>query len=104
VPGFNEVVFFHRRTRSLILADLALNVGAPGTWAEKFFYSLAGVWGRFGPARAFRASIKDRAALRASLDHILGWDFDRVIVGHGKNIESGGPAALRAAFAFLDEG
>ena len=36
-----------------------------------------------------------------SIDAILAWDFDRIIVGHGTTIETGGKAALRDAFAFL---
>lgn len=44
-----------------------------------------------------KASVKDRAAFESSLGTILGWDFDRVIVGHGDVIESGGKAKLRAA-------
>ena len=30
--------------------------------------------------------IRDRAAARSSLQRILEWDFDRVVVTHGENI------------------
>ena len=40
-------------------------------------------------------------ALRRSLEAILSWDFDRVIVTHGHVLESGGRARLEQAFAFL---
>ena len=39
--------------------------------------------------------------LRASLDRILAWDFDRVVVTHGDVLESGGKQALRQAFSWL---
>jgi hypothetical protein len=45
--------------------------------------------------------MKDRAAVRASIDRILAWDFDRIIVGHGNNIEAHGREVLRDAFSFL---
>ncbi|MCC2680346.1 MAG: hypothetical protein K0R29_2922, partial [Pseudobdellovibrio sp.] len=31
----------------------------------------------------------DKKALRASLTEILKWDFDRMVMAHGKVIESG---------------
>lgn len=102
MPKFNEVVFFHTSSRSLIIADLAFNLGPDGPWLTALAMRLNGGWGRFGPTRFARTHIADRAAVRASLDRILAWDFDRIIVGHGRNIESGGKDALRAAFAFLD--
>jgi len=42
-----------------------------------------------------------RAQNRASIDRILQWDFDRIIMAHGDVVESGGKAALRGAFSFL---
>lgn len=38
-----------------------------------------------------------RAAFARSLLKVLDWDFDRVIMGHGDVLESGGPAELRRA-------
>jgi hypothetical protein len=32
---------------------------------------------------------------------VLAWDFDRVTVTHGEILESGGPAALARAYAWL---
>jgi hypothetical protein len=44
---------------------------------------------------------RDRKAAKASLEHILAWDFDRVTVTHGEVLESGGKDALRAGYAWL---
>lgn len=101
MPRLNEVVFFHRASRSLIIADLAFNFGPDAHWFVKLVMKLGGTWGRFQPSRLERFLMKDRAAVRASIEHILTWDFDRIIVGHGRNIDTGGKAALRDAFAFL---
>jgi hypothetical protein len=56
---------------------------------------------RLGPTRFCRSLMKDHAAVRASLEKILSWDFDRIVVGHGRNLEPNGKAVLRDAFAFL---
>jgi hypothetical protein len=100
-PRLNEIVFLHRGSRTLLLTDLAFNVQpGPGNRA-RILHWLLGATGRFGPHRLVRSMIRDRAAARASLATILGWDFERVIVTHGEVLERGGPAAMRAGFAHL---
>jgi hypothetical protein len=101
-PLMNEVVFFHRASRTLLLTDLAFHVepGARGR-ARLFYWLVDAAPGRLGPHRVIRAGIRDRAAARRSLEKILSWDFDRVIVTHGSVVESGGRERLRESFAFL---
>lgn len=99
-PIMNEVVFFHPPTRTLVLTDLAFNVTRPMPGRVRFFLWLVNARG-FGPHRIVRFGIRDRDAARASLQRVLQWDFDRVIVTHGEVLESGGHAAMTAAFAWL---
>ena len=101
MPKLNEVVFFHAASRSLLIADLAFNLGPDGPWWFGLLMRFNGCWGRFGPTQFCKFNMRDKSAVRTSLDHILRWDFDRVIVGHGKNLETGGKEIFRAAFAFL---
>ena len=98
--GLNEVVFFHRPSRSVIFTDLVFNVPADFKDA-RIFYTLVGGRGRFGPHRLIRLSIRDRKAARESVAKILEWDFDRVIVTHGDVLESGGKPKFAAAFSYL---
>lgn len=100
MPKVNEVVFLHRASGTLIIADLLFNLGSPGGF-NGFMLRLAGAHGHTGPSRLFRAMIKDRRALRASLDRILQWDFERLVMGHGQVVEEGGRRALQEAYAFL---
>jgi hypothetical protein len=101
MPKLNEVVFFHPPSRSLIITDLAFNLGPEGPFFTKLALRLNDAWGRFTPSRLCRSLMTDRAAVRASLDHILSWDFNRIIVGHGRNIESDGRARFAEAFAVV---
>ena len=41
--------------------------------------------------------MRDRVAARASLQRVLQWDFDRVIVTHGEILEHGGRQAMQSA-------
>jgi len=97
----NEVAFFHRASRTLLVADLAFHpteASLPGLllWAR-----LTRVRDGFGPNGLVRVAIRDRSAARASLDRILAWDFDRVTLTHGEILESGGRDAMRKAYAWL---
>ena len=58
-------------------------------------------YGRFGPSTLDPWLIRDRSAARQSLERILAWDFDRVVVAHGDVLERGGREALRAGYAWL---
>lgn len=99
-PLMNEVVFFHPASRTLVLTDLCFNVARPMRGRARLFCWLAGARG-FGPHRLVRLGVRDRAAARRSLQRLLEWDFDRVIVTHGDVLDSGGHEAMRRAFDWL---
>lgn len=101
LPVMNEVVSFHRASGTLLLCDLAFHYGPEAPLLTRLCFRLVGGYGRFGPTAVEKLLVRDRAGARASLERILAWDFDRVIVAHGKVVESGGRAALRAAYDWL---
>jgi hypothetical protein len=100
-PYENEVVFFHRASRTLVMCDLAFNFGPRAAAPTRFLMRLMRSYGSFGPSKLDPLLIRDRPAARASLERILAWDFDRVIVAHGDVLETGGRAALRAGYSWL---
>ena len=100
-PMENEVVFFHRVSRTLVLCDLAFNFGPLAPRLTCLVARLLGSYQRFGPSRLDPLLIRDRAAARRCMERILGWDFDRVVVAHGEVLESGGREALRCGYAWL---
>jgi len=98
-PPLDEIVFFHPASRSLLLTDLCFNFGAVEGFMTKLTLRLTRAYDRFGPSRLAGFFMKDKAAVKASVDRILQWDFERVIVAHGDVLESGGRQALRQSFA-----
>ena len=100
-PYENEVVFFHRASRTLIMCDLAFNFGPRAAPPTRLLMRLLRSYGRFGPSKLDPLLIRDRRAARQSLERILAWDFDRVVVAHGDVLESGGREALRQGYAWL---
>jgi uncharacterized protein DUF4336 len=100
-PLLNEVVFFHPLTRTVIFTDLLFNLTRQQAAQARLFHWLTGAAGHFGPHRLIRRMIYDRSAARDSVETILGWDFDRVIMAHGDLLEGFGRARVRASFSYL---
>jgi len=97
----NEVVFFHRASHTLILCDLAFNFGPRFPVVTRAVARLLGSYEHFGPSRLDPLLIRDRTAARRSMERILEWDFDRVIVAHGEVLDRGGRDALRRGYGWL---
>lgn len=98
-----EVAFFHRDSRTLLLEDIIQIHGPqPGHPLRKALIALGGVKGPGGGVpRDIRLTFRDRAALRDSVDRILAWDFDTVVMAHGPLIRHGGRQFVERAFAWL---
>lgn len=96
-----EIVFFHRPSRSLILGDLWWDVGDGAPFPTRLWTRGPRMRRALGPTPAFRLSTRNKRAARRSIDGILEWDFDRIVTGHGEIVETGGREALREAFAWL---
>ncbi len=100
-PYENEVTFFHRASRTLILCDLAFNFGPRAATSTRILMTLLRSYGYCGPSKLDPLLIRDRAAARESLEKILAWDFDRIIVSHGDVLERGGHETLRRGYSWL---
>ena len=64
---------------------------------------VAALMGNTAPGRGWVEPfmVRDRKLARRQVDRMLGWDIDGVILGHGALLESGGHAALDAAYRWL---
>jgi len=96
-PRLNEVVMFHRPSRTLVVTDLVFNVRHPGNWSTGMVLRMMGTHKRLRQSRAWHLYTKDRAQVRASVEKVLSWEFDRVLPGHGEPYEGNAREAMRAA-------
>lgn len=100
----NEVVFFHRSTRTLLVVDLIENFTdrSQYNWVLKFWLKYVfRMWDRPRPAPEYQIGWQDRNQARAMLEEILQWDFDKIVLSHGDLIHSGGKAMARQAWSTL---
>src|SRR4051794_4868447 len=100
-----EVVFFHRKTRTLILADYIQNfeVEKVGGFFYAWLLRLAGVTDPDGkiPPEARLTFWGRKGQARASLETMLAWRPEKVIMAHGRPYYRDGTAELRRAFRWL---
>lgn len=102
-----EVVFFHRQSGTAIFTDLIQQF--PRGWFRGWRALVArlDLMTAAEPTvpRKFRVAFTDRRAARDSLQRILAWPTEKVIMAHGPPITDGGQAFLRRAFRWLaDQG
>ena len=100
-PWVNEVVFFHQPSATLIATDLAFNVGSSSPPLTRLAFRLGGTLGRLSPTLLERFLVRDRAAFRHSLERVLEWPFDRVVVAHGEVSEAGGREQLVRGYSWV---
>lgn len=95
-----EYVFLHRPSHTLIVADLVFNVTEDAPLGARLFATAGVVGGAShdtGMPRAEKFLVGDHDRFHRSVETLLAWDFDRVVVGHGEVIESGGKVRLSEA-------
>ncbi|UTV29441.1 DUF4336 domain-containing protein [Photobacterium atrarenae] len=93
VPAFNETVFFHHKTRSLIVTDLIQNhpeTTPPGFagFVSKYVFQPIGFKGIcVAPPLKLGIIRKDKSGFADFIRTVGSWDFSRIIVTHGDIID-----------------
>lgn len=96
-PKINEVVFYHRDSKTLIVTDLLFNLRNLKSLPEKLVYGLMGTFNNPAVSRLVKLLAKDRKALKKSLKKMLELDFDRLVMAHGEIIPTGGKKIMTDA-------
>jgi hypothetical protein len=105
VPGgiFGEIVFFHKLSKTLILADTILNLELGKlrqpwrfvTWLTGMYYPNGQLF--FGMRLPL---LLQRRKTRAAVEKMLSWQPERIILSHGRCFETNGGWVLRRVFAW----
>ena len=101
---FDESIFFHRDTRTLIVADLLLNE-TPRADAPAFTKIALRMFGMDGTAKLFPVLRlfgfgTARTSVRNAARQIAQWRPERLIVGHGTSVSQISPGELQRALAW----
>jgi hypothetical protein len=99
----DEVVFFHRGSRTALVTDLVQRF-APAQ-ATGLVGAIMRLWGLVGERgstpREWRASFWNRRAARDARAKMLAWNPERLVVAHGMCAETNGRAALADGLRWL---
>lgn len=106
-PFLDEPIFFHRASRTAIIADLSqtfsddfLNSQWPWWLRPVARYSkMVEGWGY--PPIDYRLSFRHRASARPKVRALIEERPERVVVAHGQVVRTGGESFLRRAFSWL---
>ncbi|PCJ72047.1 MAG: hypothetical protein COA62_05720 [Rhodobiaceae bacterium] len=96
-----EVVFFHRASRTLLIADLMEYFCSDTPFLLRQLTRLAGMYGRPIMPPDWRMTFWRRKTARTALARMLSWHPEQIILAHGKMIESEGEETLRRSFSWL---
>jgi hypothetical protein len=94
---FNEYLFLHRPSKTLVITDAAFHFGAESHGLIRLLAKVLGMYGKLRPTFLERFALRDRESALATLRETLIWDFDRVIMAHGSIIHTQGKAQWRSS-------
>jgi hypothetical protein len=100
-PTLHEIVLHHKPSRTMITCDLVHNLGPERPPVTRFFFKLLGGYGGVKTNVADRFMTRDRAAARVSLERVLDWKFERLVMAHGTPVLGNGRDAFAAAYSWL---
>jgi hypothetical protein len=101
--SIEEVLFFHRESRTVILNDLfQIHPTVKGKFLRNALFRLGGVASPYGGVSCdIRLTFRNRDLARQSLARLLSWDFEKAIIAHGPCIEKEAKPPVARAFRWL---
>lgn len=100
-----EVVFFHRASRTALVADLIQRIEPEAEVLQGWRGLLMRIDGLAAPdgstPREWRASFWNRRAARAAREKVLAWEPERLVIAHGACATERGSDVIRSALRWL---
>ncbi|MEA5595829.1 DUF4336 domain-containing protein [Rivularia sp. UHCC 0363] len=97
----NEIVFLHRASKTLILTDTAFHFDESFSLTTQLTMRLIGGYKKLEPSILEKLATRDREKVKNSINKVLDWDFERVIMAHGSIIENEGKRKLKEGYEWL---
>lgn len=99
----NEIVFYHPESKTLILTDTAFHFDSSFPLITQFASRIIGCYEQLRPSLLDKIATQDKEQIIASVNKLLQWDFQRVIMAHGTIVEENAREKFVAGYEwFLD--
>ncbi|MBX3258813.1 MAG: DUF4336 domain-containing protein [Labilithrix sp.] len=97
----NEVVFFHRESRTIVSCDIIFNLASHPSWVTRAVGRLLGAR-EPGPTVLEHVMMRRRRAkAREEIDRVVAWGAERLVIAHGDPIASNASDVLARGFSWL---
>jgi hypothetical protein len=102
-PLLSEALFFHKPSHTLIAGDvIQIQPNIKGKPIRNMIFGLGGVnTPQGGVALDIRLTFLNRKLAWQSVQQVLAWDFDKVIIAHGPCVAHGAKQFIEHAFHWL---
>ncbi len=94
----NECVFFHPASRTLVLTDAVFNFDESFPWPTQLAARIGGGYKSLSPSLLEKMATTEKEKVRRSIEKILNWDFDRVVMAHGSIVNHNGKEKIRQGY------
>ncbi len=93
-PFLNEVCLYHRGGDTTLVCDLVFNMSTVGGWFGVLFTKMTGTYQKLAQSRTWHLFARDKVACVASIQKVLGFEAERVLMGHGDALTEQGTAQM----------
>lgn len=100
-PKFDEVVFLHPASRTLLVTDYFFNIRECRGWLTPWVLRMSGAYKKFAQSRWWRWATPDKVHARESAEQMLTWPFERIVPAHGEIVNERAHEQAEAALSWL---
>ena len=97
----NECVFFHQKSRTLVLTDTAFYFDESFSLTTQLAARLIGSYKKLSPSSLEKFATQEKEKVKQSVQKVLAWDFERVIMAHGSIIENDAKRKFREGYEWF---
>lgn len=96
--ALSETVFYEAETKTLILTDLLFNIKTTKNMISNLVFKALRLKGQTRLSPLVKYTIKDKSLFTKSLNEILNWDIQNIVMAHGEPITQDASRTLQAAW------
>ena len=97
----NEWVFFHLESKTLVITDLAYYFDSSSSPVMQLATKLFGGYQQLRPSFMEKIATRDKVQVKQSIQKILAWDFERVIMAHGSILEQNAKQQFKQGYEWF---
>ncbi len=98
-----EIVFCHEASQTLIVADLIENFHEESALPVRLITRLVGMYKKPVPPKDNQLFADNHDEAREAVEEILSWDFDKIILAHGRLVLENGKDIIKRGFDWLNQ-